>query len=337
MSWRFLPISRFAEVVPIWQELHHKFGGTPLLDPIIVRHLVEQFATGSELLAIHDAAPAAAGILSKIGFFRWQTFQPANAPIGVWMTEPGAEIEPILNSLASSLPGPVMLVGLSQLDPILLPRPEPSKRLATLDYISTANLEIAGSYESYWAARSKNLKHNMKRQRNRLDRAKTTIRLEVVRDPPKISEAVADYARLELSGWKGKVASAVGVNDAQGRFYSNMLHDFAVRDEAIVYRYFYDDRLVASDLCLLRNKVLIILKTTHDEQEKGTSPAHLMRHEVIQSAFQTHDVEQVEFYGPVQDWHLRWTDDVRVMYHINYFPSAMVSVLHGATRKMKRS
>lgn len=337
MSWQILPISRFAEVVPIWQKLHHKFGATPLLDPIFVRHLIDSFANGREIVVFHEVDPKAIGIFSRRGRFHWQTFQPANAPVGVWMFEPDTNIEPILKSLQAALPGTAMLVGLSQIDPDNIPRPVPSKRLTTIDYINTARVEITGSYENYWTARSKNLKRNMIRQRNRLARESRAVRLEELSDPKQIAGAVAEYARLESAGWKEEVASAVHLDDPQGKFYTNMLSEFAELNEAVIFRYFYDDQLVACDLCLLRDKILIILKTTHDEGQKGTSPAHLMRHEVIEGAFNSGDIERIEFYGPTQDWHLRWTDDVRVMYHLNYYRSPLVSFLHGVARKAKTS
>ena len=93
----------------------------------------------------------------------------------------------------------------------------------------------------------------------------------------------------------------------------------------------------AIDRLNLRDKTLIILKTTHDENQKGTSPAHLMRHDVIEDAFNTGEIERIEFYGPAQDWHLRWTDDVRVIYHLNYYRSPLVSHLHRLTRQAMMS
>ncbi len=337
MTWRFLPVSRFAEATPVWQQIQRKFGATPLLDPVFIQQLIEHFASGGELIALHEAEPMAVGILSRRGRFGWQTIQPANAPLGAWIADPNASTDTLLSSLAAALPGPALMVGLSQLDPSFAPRPEVNGRVKTLDYIKTARVPIEGSYEDYWSARSKNLKHNMKRQRNRLARDNVAIRFEEIREPDKIAEAVNDYARLESAGWKGSISSAVRVGDTQCRFYIGMLREFAVRGEAVIYRYFYNDALVATDLCLLCDKTLIILKTTHDESRKGTSPAHLMRHEVVQRAFEKGDVDCIEFYGPAQDWHLRWTDDVRVMYHLNYYRLPLISLLHGAKRKAKTS
>lgn len=337
MTWRFVPVSQFAEVTSVWDLLHRKVGSTPLLDAAFFGPLIDEFATGQELIAIHEPDPVAIGIFTRKNILGWQTFQPANAPLGAWMMEPAANIGTLLQSLRSALPGAALLIGLSQLDPDILPRPAASKNLSTLDYIRTARIDIAGNYAEYWASRSKNLRRNMVRQRNRLEREGRAVRLEILTEPAQMTSAVADYARLESSGWKEAAATAVHADDPQGRFYTKMLGDFAARGEALVLRYFYDEQLVACDLCLLRNKALIILKTTHDEGQRGTAPAHLMRHEIIRSAFETGDIDRIEFYGPAQDWHLRWTEDVRVIYHVNYYRSAMVARLHGWARKPPNS
>ncbi len=52
----------------------------------------------------------------------------------------------------------------------------------------------------------------------------------------------------------------------------------------------------------------------------------------VKDAFRTGEIERIEFYGPAQDCHLRWTDDVRTMYHLNYYRSALILRLHGVVR-----
>ena len=148
-----------------------------------------------------------------------------------------------------------------------------------------------------------------------------------------MAAAVADYASLETAGWKGEMGSAVHAEDAQGRFYKKMLSAFAERGEAVVYRFFYGDRLVATDLCINRDKTLFILKTTHDETEKGTSPAHLMRYEVVREGFHTGTIKRIEFYGPAKDWHLRWTDDTRRLFHVNVYRSRLLGAWHRRNRR----
>jgi hypothetical protein len=210
----------------------------------------------------------------------------------------------------------------------LSPTPAAGGGLTTIPYIPTARIKVSGSFEEYWSGRGKNLRHSMKRQRNRLKRENITTRLESVTDPEAVAAAVRDYAAMEQAGWKGKADTAVGAEDRQGRFYTAMLQNFCARGKGVIYRYWYNDRLVASDLCIHHDGVLIILKTTYDEAEKSTSPAQLMRHEVYEQIFNGNEIHTIEFYGRAKDWHKKLTEDLREMYHINYYRWPFIESLH---------
>jgi hypothetical protein len=69
MSWRFLPISRLAQVASAWQRLHQKFDEAPLLDPLFITPLIEEFATGRELV-VHFEAPSSPGAIGYNAFSR---------------------------------------------------------------------------------------------------------------------------------------------------------------------------------------------------------------------------------------------------------------------------
>ena len=211
------------------------------------------------------------------------------------------------------------MLSVTQQDPEATPRPADSKHLATLDYIVTPSLTVPGSFADFLGGRSKNFRHNVSRQRNRLKREGITARLEILKAPEAMAQAVADYSALECASWKGEINSAVRMDEPQGRFYVKMLTSFAAIGEALIYRYFFGDRLVASDLCLLRNGTLFILKTACDETIQGLSTAHLMRMDAFAELFDKHGVRRVEFYGPLKEWHTRLTEEKRQMYHVNYY------------------
>jgi len=339
-SWQICPVADFGAYASEWHRLNEQLGSCVLLDPVFIKPLLDEFARGDEVLVIGDLSgrPAVMAILRRTSRWAWQTFQPANAPLGMALLAAGAHpgskgFDALLASLPRALPGPALLVGLSQLDPEMIPRPAQAPRYAAIDYIATPRLTIAGSYAEFWSARGKNLRHNISRQRNRLARDAVETRLERLHERADMRQAVADYARLESAGWKDAIASAVREDDRQGRFYTGMLEALAGRGEALVLRLFYNEQLVATDLCLLRDRVLVILKTTYDETQKGTSPAHLMRHQIFAEAFERRDIRRVEFFGPVQDWHLRWTGEVRTLYHLNYYRARMIRQLHATLRR----
>jgi CelD/BcsL family acetyltransferase involved in cellulose biosynthesis len=320
-KWSILPAADLHRHLGTLEALNRQGPGNPALNPGFLLPLLTAFGTGTEVLAIAEAAdgPQALALLVPRGRGIWQTFQPSQSPIGTWIQRADLEIGPLLESLLDALPGYALGIGITQQDPDLLPQPAQGKCLTTIEYIRTARVTIDGSFEQYWNARGKNLKHNMKRQRNRLEKEGVRTTLEVVSEPDGIAQTIADYGQLESAGWKAEGGTAIHPDNAQGRFYRAMLEELCRQQRARVYRYRFNDRIVAVDLCIEADASLIILKTTHDETLKNFSPAFLMRQEAFGKLFEEGRIRKIEFYGRVMDWHTKWSDEVRSMYHINFY------------------
>lgn len=321
MNWTLHPASRFAQYKDTWGAINAAGADSPLLHTDFIEPLLQHFAAGGELLAIcGDIANARAMALltsRKPGI--WETFQPSQAPLAAWVCTPSLSWEVDLPNLLRTLPGLPLILGITQQDPDILPRPLDTGSIRTLDYIQTARITTRGSFEEYWAARGKNLRHNMKRQRNRLEKEGIATRLESLTHPDEIRRAIQNYGDLESAGWKSQTGTAIHPENAQGRYYTEMLERFARRGEARIYQYWYDEQLAAMDLCIERNGALIILKTTYDERQTTSSPAFLMRQEVFKQVFDAAKIRRIEFYGKLMDWHTKWSDEIRTMYHVNCY------------------
>jgi CelD/BcsL family acetyltransferase involved in cellulose biosynthesis len=223
-----------------------------------------------------------------------------------------------------------MAVGLTQCDPMLMSRPPDSPGLRVLDYIDTARITMEDtSFDAYWASRGKNLRNNLKKQRRALADENRMTRLEIVRAPAAMAQAIADFGRLESTGWKGSSGSAVHAENVQGRFYTALFQAMAERDAASIYRYWIGEQLAAMDLCIEGGGAIVVLKTAYDESlSRQLSPALLMREEACKKLFDEKRFVRVEFYGRVMEWHLRWTDEVRTMYHLNAYRNGILANLH---------
>jgi hypothetical protein len=322
MKWTLVPAARFADHADRWAALHALGPAAPMLAPAFVDSLLANFAIGDELLALceADGQPCAAAVLAPQGPGRWATCQPAQAPVGLWLQRPGLDQEALAASLLRALPGLTLLLSLTQCDPLLAPRPFDSGRVRTLDYIATARIDIDSDFDAYWQARGKNLRSNLKKQRNRLAADGVATRLEVVTAEQDMAGAVRDYGRLESAGWKAGSGSAVDAGNAQGRFYTQMLEAFARQGAARVYRYWFGEQLAAMDLCIHERNCIVVLKTAYDESVPSTfSPALLMREDACRGLFEDGRFKRIEFYGRVMEWHTRWTDAVRTLYHLNLY------------------
>jgi CelD/BcsL family acetyltransferase involved in cellulose biosynthesis len=343
MTWTFDSAADPAALVAFaerWRQLHARTGASILLDWDFVAPLLAEFGSGSELLATcaRDGQTLAAAIVVPSRHGAWTTFQPPQAPLGLWLQDRGQPLEPLLRDLLRRLPGLPLVFGLTQMDPLLSARPRDGGCIGTLDYIATAHVELAGSFDDYWNARGKNLRSNLKKQRNRLERDGVATRLQVSRDAQDVAQAMADYGRLESTGWKGEHGTAVHADDAQGRYYRAMLASLCRRGQASIYRYWFDERVVAMDLCVEDGDVLIVLKTSYDESVPSSlSPTLLMREEAMRGLFEAGRIRRVEFYGRVMEWHLRWTGQVRTMYHVNYYRWPGLRRLHALLEARTRA
>ncbi len=337
MKWTLVPARDFGASSARWDALHERLKASPLLAAGFVAPLIAQFGTGRELLASceHHGRNVALAVVAPQGRVSWASFQPPQAPIGLWMQEPDADTQALLATLLAALPGMPLILGLTQCDPAVMMRPPDSGSTRTLDYIDTARITLDGSFEAYWQARGKNLRANLKKQRARLEKDGVATRMEITRDAAGVEAALRDYGRLESAGWKAGGGTAVDADNVQGHYYRAMLEDFCTRGAGAIYRYWFDSRLVAMDLCIEDAHQIIVLKTTYDETvAHGLSPALLMREEALRALFAQGRFARLEFYGKVMEWHTRWTDEIRTLYHVNHYRWPQLARLHHQLKEL---
>ena len=336
-GWQVVPGAAFASVAARWDVLNDAGFRSPVLHSDFVLPLLTHFGDGSERIAFADDAAGGwrrAAVVARVNPFVQDSFQPSQAPLGLWLQDDGATGLPRaaeLAALAAALGPTVAMIGLSQLDPEHVARADTASTLAS-DYIDTARVTLAGSFDEYWARRGKNLRANMKKQRNKLEAEGVALRFDWLVAPADMAAAIADYGRLESAGWKAAGGTAVSADNAQGRFYRDVFERFAARGMARIHRCFYGDRLASMDLCIVHRGVMVILKTAFDESIRGTSPAFLMRHDYFPALFADGTLARIEFYGRVMEWHTKWSEEVRTLYHATAYRWPVVAKLDALRR-----
>ena len=329
LSWTLHPINDFSNYHKQWDDLNNNNTNSALLEARFMQALIDNFSTSQEKIALAKKGKEclAICIIEKLGLGKWQSFQPSQAPIGAWVQQKNCNQVLLLKALSDQLDGITLIFGITQQDPDLIARPTESNHISTLDYIETARVSVTGTFDEYWSKRGKNLRQNLRRQRNRLERENVKVELNAITNPNDIHSAVKQYGELESSSWKNDEGTAVNINNRQGKFYVQLLKAYCNTNNGYIYQYKYNEKLVATDLCISRNDTIIILKTTFDEVIKTSSPAMLMRQDIFKRIFSNQSFKVIEFYGKVMDWHTKWTNEMRKMYHVNCYKYPLVKIL----------
>lgn len=340
MKWTRTAASQLAQDEQLradWDRLNAQRGDLPFMGSAATLAALQAFGHGREQLLVGRSVSGAASamlILEPAGSLRWQTFQPSQQPLGAWVAE--AALAPTAISqdlLGSGRLGLALSLSITQIDPLYAPRTEDDSRSRQDGYIDTAWVDIAGSFDDYWAARGKNLRQNMKKQRNKLQAegiAVETRSFEAAADMPGV---IQRYGEMEGRSWKAQNGTAITPDNAQGRFYTRLLSEAAERGEALVYELLFDGKTVASNLCLRRGTTLVMLKTTYDEALQSYSAAFLLHQDIVQQLFEQQRIQRLEYYGKVMEWHTRWTENKRELYHLTSFRWALLKNL--AARRAK--
>jgi hypothetical protein len=328
-----------------WQQVNRDCNRShPLLDHKFIAPLFAHFGSDRVVLAVNteDDRPTGVALLESLGRGMWQLFLPSQAPVGPAIFG-GLPRRPVdgrcLDALIRALPGYGWLIGLLRQDPEYggLDGADPaaggvSERLSD---VHTVHIRVDGSFADYWAARSKNLAGKMRRLMRKLESEGVAVRLVERRAAPDMPEAVARHGELESSGWKGGAGTAIHRDNDQGRFYTAMLENFAAEDGACVYQLHFDDRLVASQLTVAQNGMMVLLKTAYDEAESGYAPGRLLDYLIMEKLFAEQRLRTVEYYTNASHETLKWSTGTRHMFQANYYRQPLYKKLVGAQRLIR--
>jgi len=322
-----------------WNRLNARRGDLPFLDSAAITAALDSFGTGRERLLVgrQEQEITAMFLLVRTSAVAWQSFQPAQLPLGAWVAD---DQLPVVDLARSLIRGPLdfcLLLSITQIDPMHATRPLDSTDMHSSDYIRTAWTELQGSFAEYWNQRGKNLRQNMRKQRNRLAGDGISGNLRVFDQPTDMAAAIERYGALESAGWKAGRGTAIHPDNSQGKFYRHLLERAATRGEAVVFEYLFDDRVVASNLCLRREEVLVILKTTYDQSIQWYSPAFLLSHDQIELLYDEGRIQRIEYYGRMMEWHSRWTETSRVLYHLTLYRWPLLRQLAESRRRRKQA
>ena len=321
-----------------WDALNARLmRGHGMLDGAFVDALLRHFGDRGVQLAVATSAGEPVAMLLLHGQSRglgvWSSYLPSQTQIGPSLLTADTP----LDGLFAVLPGYASEVDLLCNDPRFGDwRDLPGRPVKTLPHALTMNVALRESFDDYWAQRPRKLIQNMRRYLRRLQSEGGTERLVVISAPEDMTAAVARYADLESRGWKGREGTAVSSDNPQGRFYADVMREFAARSEALVYELWLDDQLLASRMLLLRPGMAVMLKTAFDERFERFAPGRVLLLRTLEDLFRRVPGAVVEFYTNADADLLAWSTSQRWIQHVSVYRHAGVSTLFGLLRRGAR-
>jgi len=200
----------------------------------------------------------------------------------------------------------------------------------------TVAIKLTDDFENYWLSRSKKLQQNYGRYLRRLQKKSLSINTKCYEEPSQISEAVIRYGIIESRGWKGFQGTSIHANNIQGAFYAQLMKEFAVSRNASVYELYFNDKLVASRLCVLNSEMLVMLKTTYDEEFSEFAPGRLLLHAVIAQEFAKKRVNKIEFYTNATQDQISWSTEQREIQHVTLFRNSLLKKVYQARNLIRK-
>lgn len=338
MGWQVIPLENgLGPWRGAWDDLNNRlYGGHPFCDSRFVDALLRYFGEGSERLCAHRTGAEIDGLLivcpRRAGV--WTQFVPAQEQSAPALLERASS----LGDLFAVLPGRAWSIELLCQDPHFAPPGLLEKKKASRlqPHALTMNVKLEGSFEDYWRNRSKNLVKNMRRYEHRTGDEFGVAELRISAAPDAMRDAVARYGELETGGWKNRSGTAVNIENAQGRFYAEVMERFAETGQASVAEYWLGEKLAASRLLVSGSGMTIILKAAYDERLAKFAPGRSLLKRYLEHAFAEKQESTVEFYTNATPDQLAWATGRRTISHVMFFRSAYQAYMYDVYLSAKR-
>ncbi len=327
LNWNFFPATAFVSISEQWQLLCKRSLHSPLLSADFIEVALRHFGLGDELICFAENAtgPVAATILQRKNRLVWETFQPSQMPMGPWLQLQPSDFPTILQSLLRALPAPAMMLGVTELDSQFWPRPT-GESLLTIDSITTGEIDLPDSPEEFVKSFSSK---PFDRRLRKAEKEIGPITLFTQTAPDVVDAYVNLYASMESRGWKGASGTALAPDNAQSKFYADLLRRFAATGRTRMFTLKMGDRNAAAQMALVENGTLYLLKTTDEPELQSLGPGVMLQYFISLYCYQQkQQIKHIEFYGPLNASQKMWVTGSRRIYQVNTYRSSLLAKAH---------
>jgi CelD/BcsL family acetyltransferase involved in cellulose biosynthesis len=160
------------------------------------------------------------------------------------------------------------------------------------DYDASAYFDTSGTYDQATHAMTSKMRSNLRR-RTRLAECAAPLRFESCRRPEAVWPAFQIFLDMESSGWKGLTGEMSSIRCRPGvlAFYTEMVREFAARNECVINLLWHGEQAIAGQLGLHVGRTLYILKVGYRDANPTLAPGILLQDRTIRHACEHPEVD----------------------------------------------
>lgn len=194
-------------------------------------------------------------------------------------------------------------------------------------------VDTSGDLERYLGERRSALRETARRRR-KMTRENAAV-LRAIERPQDLRSEVERGLRLEASGWKGDIGTAILSDTRTAAFYNSLAAAFHATDELRVSSLELNGELAGFDFALLVGGRYWLLKTAYDESQARLGPGMALRLSVIERCFEL-GLQAHEFLGGDMEYKRRFSTADRTHVAFRAYRQAPVAATRYAYRRRAR-
>lgn len=323
--WEMYPAkSHFSQYVDEWDRLNQViYGDHPFWRSSFIMPLLRYFcADDIYLAALKDQNDRCCGfLLLRKNKTCLQVYLPSQLQVAPCLIPSSlvAEAVPLLFNIGGALGWRLQFFNQDPLFSTILDQTQFFSLFDISQHCKTTFIDIQGDFDRYWNSRSKNLRKNIKRKFNLIDRNFSSYRLEKITESPLLENAFVRYCEMETSSWKADSGTHIGQHNIQGDFYRDILLNFFKSNDSFIYELYFEDDLAASRLCIAHKDYTIILKTSYYDKYSEYSPSYILLYLLLKKEFLEKTKKKIEFYTNASSEQISWSTGTRSIVHCEIY------------------
>jgi CelD/BcsL family acetyltransferase involved in cellulose biosynthesis len=165
-------------------------------------------------------------------------------------------------------------------------------------------LKVAGSFEDYLARIPARFKRNLRRLGRKVeDLGEVTAHFHT--GDATRAEHLEAFMRVETSGWKGRVGTAIATDPRHTAFFRALTRRLTELGWLEWHFLCVDGKEIATHLAVRMDRTLTLYKIAYDEAYSSCSPGNILFEKMIRHAFGSGLVDEINFLSD-EPWMKNW-------------------------------